>query len=84
MAKWFGLPKRGAAHPTFREVTVQHGGKRWTATWHVQNDRLVVDSAWGCASEPITADMNQPTRAAEMLRTMAVARAGASDKPGDG
>ena len=74
MTKWFGLPKRGAPHPNFRDVTIQHGGRRWTATWHVQNDRLVVDSAWGSASEPINADMNQPTRAAELLHAMVAAR----------
>jgi hypothetical protein len=74
MSKWFGLPKRSA--PTFPEVRIQQDGKRWTATWRLQDGRLVVDSAWGPASEPINDDTDQPTRAAEMLHGMVAARAG--------
>ena len=73
MSKWFGLPKGDAPH--FPEVRIQHGGKRWTATWRVQDGRLVVDSAWGCASEPIDDDTDQPAKAAEILQAMVAARA---------
>ena len=76
MSRWFGLPKLGGPHPTFPEVRIQHDGKRWTGTWHIQDGWLVVDTAWGSTSEPINADTDQLARAAEMLHEMVAARAG--------
>ena len=79
MTKWFGLPNGRAPH--FPEVRIQHAGKRWTGTWHVQDGRLVVDSAWGSSSEPISDDTDQPARAAAMLHAMVAKRVG-SGAPG--
>jgi hypothetical protein len=81
MSNWFGLPKRGAPHHTFRDVRIQHGGKRWTATWHVDAGRLFVDSAWGSTSEPIGGDMDPATRAAEILHAMVAGRGGNAGEP---
>jgi hypothetical protein len=80
MSNWFGMPKRGAAHHTFRDVRIQHGGKTWTATWHVADGRLFVGSACGSTSEPISDDVDPPGRAAELLHAMVAGRGG---NPGD-
>jgi hypothetical protein len=75
--------RAGAAFPS-ASLAASEGrlqdGERWTGTWHVEDGRLVVDTAWGSASERINDDTDQPTWATEMLRAM-VAAAG-DGKPG--
>jgi hypothetical protein len=65
MSHWTGLPKRGATRISPRDVRIERDGKRWTASWHVEDDRLLVWSAWGSRTEPVgpTTDLGSRARA---------------------
>ena len=81
MSKRFEMPDPRPPHDAFRDVRIQHGGKRWTATWHVADGRLSVDSVLGSTSERIDADANPATRAAELLHAMVAGRRRGFDDP---
>lgn len=53
----FGRPKKGAPIVAYRDVRLQHAGKVWTASYHVDDSRLVISSAWGSRSEPVSPDL---------------------------
>jgi len=70
-----GTPKDAATHHKFRDVRIQHGGKRWSASWYVADGWLVVISPWGSESEPIGGDTDPASRAAELLHAAVAGRA---------
>lgn len=77
----FGTPERGQPDVSYRDVRIQHAGKRWSATWQVEDGHLIVSSPWGSASEPIGADTDPSSRAAELLHAMVAGRTGQADGP---
>jgi hypothetical protein len=81
MSNWFGTPKPGQPHVSYRDVRIQHAGKRWTATWHVEGGHLIVSSAWGSASEPIRDYTDPSSRAAELLHAIVASRTGQANGP---
>jgi hypothetical protein len=70
MSNWAESPKRSQPHGDHNDVCYQHGGKQWTATWSVENGRLIVSSAWGSRSEAIRDAAEPAARAAEVLQAM--------------
>jgi hypothetical protein len=60
----------------FHDVRIEQGGKRWSATWHMENGRLVVTSPWGSTSEPLAQRGDPGVRAAELLHAMIATRRG--------
>lgn len=58
----FGMPKKGAARVAYRDVRVERDGRPWTASYHIDDkSRLVISSAWGSRSEPVSPDLSQET-----------------------
>ena len=53
----FGKPKKGAPLVAYRDVRVKRAGKVWTGSYHVDDERLVISSAWGSRSEPVSPNL---------------------------
>lgn len=68
------MPTPDTPHHDFHDVLIKHGGRRWTAAYHLESGRLTVSSAWGSLSEPIRDDVDPRSRAAELLHAMVAAR----------
>lgn len=67
MANHFGMPARGAKRQSIRDVRIVRDGQRWTASWHVDDGRLVVWSAWGSRSEAAGNTKDLAARATALL-----------------
>jgi hypothetical protein len=54
MAHWnYGRSQRGQPRIDRRDATVYRDGKRWTAAWEIDGDKLVISSAWGSRRAPL-------------------------------
>lgn len=70
----FGMPKAGAVHSPRYDVRTVKGGRQWTATWHVAEGKLYVDSAWGSNVSPAGPAGNRALRAAAILEDLVTKR----------
>lgn len=67
MANFFGMPARGQPRHSIRDVRVVRDGQRFTASWHVEDGKLLVWSAWGSRSEPVGKTTGLAARATVLL-----------------
>lgn len=67
MSNWFGTAKRGQAAPRMRDVQIMRGGRTYTASWHVEDGKLLVSSAYGSRVEPVGRRRDLAGRATVLL-----------------
>jgi hypothetical protein len=70
----FGTPKKGEPRIAYRDVRVERGGRAWSASYHIDDGRLVLSSAWGSTSAPAASPATIPTQAQVLLGAMIDAR----------
>jgi hypothetical protein len=67
----FGMPHKGAAVVSYRDVRVQRAGRTWTASYHLDDDgQLVISSAWGSRTAPDPGFKKRSDKAQAMLAGM--------------
>ena len=74
MANHFGMLAKGTPLVSYRDVRVTRGGKTWTASWHVDEGKLFVSSAYGSRTEPVGRRKNLGDRAEQILGEIIEAR----------
>jgi hypothetical protein len=53
MSNGFIMPRRGAPRVRPKDVRINYRGHVWTASWHVDDDQLMVCSIYGSRTEPV-------------------------------
>jgi len=67
MANQSDTPSKGAKPPAMQDIEVTRDETKFPATWHVDNGKLHVSSAWGSRTETL-GDGDPGRRAEELLR----------------
>jgi len=73
ISSWFHTPKPGARLQR-NDVVIDRGCRRWTGSWTLEGDHLVVISAYGSRSAKAGSARGRPKTAQRLLREIVDAR----------